>query len=125
MSVYYTKDHEWINVEGDTGTVGITEHAQDQLGELVFVELPEVGTDVEQGGDACVVESVKAASEVYAPCSGHVTEINDALEDAPTVVNESAEGDGWLFKLKIADMAELDEMMTHEAYLTYLKELDE
>ena len=125
MSVKYSKDHEWVDIDGDIGTVGITDHAQQQLGELVFVELPEVGAVLEQGGDACVVESVKAASEVYAPCSGEVLEINDALEDAPTTINDSAEGDGWMFKIKIADMEELSELMDQAAYKTYVEELDE
>ncbi len=125
MSVKYSKDHEWIEIDGDTGTIGITDHAQQQLGELVFVELPEVGATLEQGGDACVVESVKAASEVYAPCSGEVLEINDALEDAPTTINDAAEGDGWMFKIKIADMEELSDLMDKDAYTTYVQELDE
>ncbi len=125
MSVKYSKDHEWINVDGDTGTVGVTDHAQQQLGELVYVELPEVGTTFEQGDEACVVESVKAASEVYAPCGGEVLEVNDVLSDAPTTINDSAEGDGWMFKIKIADPAELSELMDAAGYQAYVKELDE
>lgn len=125
MSIKYSKDHEWVAIDGDIGTVGITDHAQEQLGELVYVEVPEVGANLDQGDEACVVESVKAASEVYAPCSGEIVEVNEALADAPTTVNDDAEGDGWLFKIKIADMSELDEMMDAEGYKSYLEELDE
>jgi glycine cleavage system H protein len=125
MTTKFSKDHEWIAVEGDIGTVGITNHAQDQLGELVYVELPEVGATLEMGEEACVVESVKAASEVSAICSGEVTEVNEDLEDSPTTVNESAEADGWLYKVKISDAAELDELMDAAAYQELLKELDE
>ena len=125
MATKYSKDHEWIDIDGDIGTVGITDHAQEQLGELVYVEVPEVGANLDQGDEACVVESVKAASEVYAPCSGEIVEVNEDLADAPTTVNEHAEGDGWLFKIKIADMSELDEFMNEAEYKEYLKELDE
>ena len=125
MTTKFSKDHEWIAVEGDIGTVGITDHAQDQLGELVYVELPEVGATLEMGEEACVVESVKAASEVYAICSGEVTEVNEDLEESPTTVNESAESGGWLYKVKISDAAELDELMDAAAYQELLKELDE
>ncbi len=125
MTVKHTKDHEWVAVDGDTGTVGITDHAQEQLGELVYVELPEVGAMLDQGDEACVVESVKAASEVYAPCGGEVVAVNEDLADAPTTVNDNAEGDGWLFKLKLSDPAELDEMMTAAEYKAYLKEIEE
>jgi glycine cleavage system H protein len=125
MSVKYSEDHEWISIEGDIGTVGITDHAQEQLGELVYIEVPEVGTTLAQGDEACVVESVKAASEVYAPCSGEIVEVNEDLADAPTTVNEHAEGDGWMFKIKIADMSELDDYMDAAGYKAYLKDLDE
>lgn len=125
MTTKYSKDHEWVAVEGDIGTVGITDHAQEQLGELVYVEVPQVGASLDQGDEACVVESVKAASEVYAPCSGEIVEVNETLADAPTTVNDDAEGDGWLYKIKIADMSELDEMMDAEAYKAYLEDLDE
>ncbi len=125
MATKYTKDHEWIDVDGEIGTVGITNHAQEQLGELVYVEVPEVGATVEQGDEACVVESVKAASEVYSPCSGEIVEVNEDLADAPTTVNEHAEGDGWLFKIKLSDMSELDEFMDEADYKEFLKELDE
>lgn len=125
MSRKFSKDHEWVDIDGDVGTVGITNHAQDQLGELVYVEVPDVGTTLEQGDEACVVESVKAASEVFAPCGGEIVEVNEDLADAPTTVNEHAEGDGWLFKIKIADMSELDEFMDEAGYKDYLKDLDE
>ena len=125
MTTKYSKDHEWITIEGDTGTVGITDHAQEQLGELVYVELPEVGATLEMGEDACVVESVKAASEVYAICTGEVVAVNEELADAPTTVNDNAEGDGWLYKVKFSDSTELDELMDAAAYQELLKELDE
>ena len=113
---YYTDEHEWLSVDGDIATVGITNHAQEQLGDLVFVDLPQVGTDVEQGDDAAVVESVKAASDVYAPASGEVTEVNEALSSDAAIVNASAESDGWLYKLKLSNPSELDELMDLEAY---------
>ncbi len=124
MATKYTKEHEWIDIDGDIGTVGITDHAQEQLGELVYVEVPDVGATLEQGDEACVVESVKAASEVYAPCSGEIVEANEELADQPTLVNEHAEGDGWLFKIRISDMTEIDEFMDEAEYKEFLKELD-
>ena len=120
MTTRYTKDHEWVRLDGDTATVGISKHAAEQLGDVVFVELPEVGRRVEKGKEAAVVESVKAASEVYAPVSGEVVEVNPKLADAPQTVNESAEGDGWFLKLKVADASELDDLMDEAAYKTYL-----
>lgn len=123
MSRYFTEEHEWIDVEGDTATVGITDYAQEQLGDIVFVELPEVGTVVEQGGDAAVVESVKAASDVYAPISGEVTEANGALEDDPALVNTSPEEDGWFFKLTIADKSELEGLMDEKIYAVFVEGL--
>lgn len=125
MTTKYTKDHEWVEIDGDIGTVGITDHAQEQLGELVYIEVPEVGASLDRGDEACVVESVKAASEVYSPCSGEVVAANEALADAPTTVNDNAEGDGWLFKIKIADMSEFDDAMDADAYKAYLADLDE
>ena len=125
MTTKYSKDHEWIAIEGDIGTVGITEHAQEQLGELVFIEVPDVGATFDQGDEACVVESVKAASEVYSPCTGEIVAVNEELADAPTTVNDNAEGDGWMFKIRIADMAELDDFMDEATYKKYLKEIDE
>ncbi|MCA1999192.1 MAG: glycine cleavage system protein GcvH [Hyphomicrobiales bacterium] len=116
MPTYYTKDHEYIRVEGDTGTVGITHYAQEQLGDVVFVELPEIGRAVKQGGEAAVVESVKAASEVYAPVSGEVVAVNAALPDAPATVNEDPEGAGWFMKIRLADTGELAGLMDEAAY---------
>jgi len=112
----YSEDHEWISVDGDVATIGITEHAQDQLGDVVFVDLPAVGTEVSMGGDAAVVESVKAASDVFAPVSGEVVEVNSALEDEPGTVNQDAEGAGWFMKIKLSDASELDKLMDADAY---------
>ncbi|GAA6157709.1 glycine cleavage system protein GcvH [Pyruvatibacter sp.] len=120
----YTKDHEWVRVEGDTATVGITDYAQEQLGDVVYVELPDVGKSVGVGDEAAVVESVKAASEVYAPISGEVVEVNEALADAPNGVNEDAAGAGWFVKLKLSDTSELEKLMSEDEYKTYLAELD-
>lgn len=114
--VYFTDEHEWLSVEGDIATVGITNHAQEQLGDLVFVELPEPGTKIEQGEDAAVVESVKAASDVYAPVTGEVVEINGALEGDAAIVNASAESAGWLYKVKLANPAELESLLDAAAY---------
>ena len=116
MSLYFTKEHEWIRVEGDIATVGITDFAQAQLGDIVFVEVPEAGRQVTQGGDAAVVESVKAASDVYAPVSGEVTEGNQALADDPSLVNSDPEGEGWFFKLRLSDDHQLSELMNAEQY---------
>ncbi len=121
MTTKYTKDHEFIRVEGDIGTVGITDYAQQQLGDVVFVELPETGKSVAKGGEAAVVESVKAASEVYAPVSGEVVEVNGALEGEPAMVNEDSTGKGWFLKLKLKDMSELDTLMSEDEYQAYLK----
>ena len=113
----YTKSHEWIRDEGDgTVTIGITDHAQELLGDLVFVELPEVGADLTAGDACCVVESVKAASDVYAPLTGEVLEINEMLEDSPEIINDSAFDDGWLFKIQLASEVELEELMDADAY---------
>jgi glycine cleavage system H protein len=119
----YTKDHEWIRLDGDAAVVGITEHAQSQLGDVVYVELPEVGKKVAAGEEAAVVESVKAASEVYAPAGGEVVAVNDALADAPATVNEDAEGKGWFLKLKLGDPAELEKLMTAQQYKDYVATL--
>jgi glycine cleavage system H protein len=113
----YTKSHEWVRDEGDgTVCVGITDHAQELLGDLVFVELPEVGASLDMGGDCAVVESVKAASDVYAPLTGEVLEINESLADAPETINQDPYGDGWMFKLKVGDTAELVELIDADAY---------
>ena len=116
MPLYYTEDHEWIDVAGDTGTVGITDYAQSQLGDITFVELPEAGAAVKKGDASCVVDSVKAASDVYAPVSGTVTEANAALEGEPELVNTQAESGGWLFRVTLADASELDGLMDRAAY---------
>lgn len=123
MTTYYTKDHEWIAVDGDTGTVGITDYAQGQLGDITFVELPEVGSAVKQGDAPCVVDSVKAASDVYAPVSGEVSDVNEALGDAPELVNTEAESGGWLFRVTLSDAGQLGGLMDRAAYDDYVKGL--
>ena len=119
----YTKDHEWVRVDGDTATIGITAHAAEQLGDVVFVELPEVGKRLGQGEVAAAVESVKAASDVYSPVSGEVVETNGALEASPQTVNESPEGGGWFLKLKLADASEIDTLMDEAAYRAFVATL--
>ena len=119
----YSKDHEYIRIEGDVGTVGISDYAQGQLGDVVFVELPSVGKALAKGGEAAVVESVKAASEVYAPVSGEVVEVNGELEAAPGTVNEDPAGKGWFLKIKIKDATELDALMGEAEYQDYVKSL--
>ncbi|MEN9718400.1 MAG: hypothetical protein RIQ99_1278 [Pseudomonadota bacterium] len=116
MTRYFTQDHEWIEIDGQTGTVGITDYAQSQLGDITFVELPEPGTTVRKGDAPCVVDSVKAASDVYAPVSGTVRESNAALADEPELVNTAAEVGGWLFRLTLSDPTELDALMDRVAY---------
>ena len=122
-NVKFTEDHEWIRIEGDTGTIGITDYAQEQLGDVVYVELPDVGRKVEKGKDMAVVESVKAASEVYAPVSGSVTAINDKLTAEPATVNSAAMGDGWFVKIKLSNPSELDKLMDEAAYKKYIEGL--
>ena len=121
--IRFSKDHEWVKVDGDTATVGITVYAQEQLGDVVFVDLPALGKKVEKGKEMAVVESVKAASEVYAPLTGEVVEVNAALSDAPATVNEDAMGKGWFAKLKIANKGELGELMDEAAYKKYVEGL--
>jgi glycine cleavage system H protein len=123
MTTRYTKDHEYVRVEGDTGIVGITDYAQEQLGDVVYVELPAAGAGVEKGQQAAVVESVKAASEVYAPVSGEVTAVNSAIEGSPGTVNEEPAGRGWFFKLRLKDPSELDGLMTEEQYRDYVQSI--
>jgi len=123
MPRYFTDEHEWIDVEGDLATVGITDYAQGQLGDIVFVELPAPGTAVEKGKDAAVVESVKAASDVYAPITGEVTEANPALEEDPALVNTSPEEDGWFFKMTVADPSELEGLMDEASYQEFVAKL--
>src|SRR5215510_13448124 len=124
MTTRYTKDHEWIRLDGDVATVGITEHAQSQLGDIVYVELPEIGRQVEKGGEAAVVESVKAASDVYAPASGEVVAVNQSLDGAPGTINEEAEGKGWFFRLRLSAPEQLNELMSEEQYKEFLKTLE-
>ena len=118
--IRYTKDHEYIRIEGDTGVVGITSYAQEQLGDVVFVELPSVGKKVDQGAEAAVVESVKAASEIYAPVAGEVVAVNDALESTPGTVNEDPTGAGWFMKIKTSDASQLDGLMNEADYKAFL-----
>lgn len=120
MTTRFTKDHEWIRVEGDEAVVGITAYAAQQLGDVVFVELPATGKSVSPGDEMAVVESVKAASEVYAPVSGEVVAVNDALEDAPQTVNEAPDGEGWFVRIKLADKSELDALMDEAAYKQHI-----
>jgi glycine cleavage system H protein len=123
MPVYFTKEHEWIRVEGDIATVGISYHAQEALGDIVFAEVPEAGRRVSKGQEAAVVESVKAASDVYAPVSGDVIEGNQAVADDPALVNNDPEGQGWFFKLKLDNPSELDGLMDEAAYREWVKTL--
>jgi len=123
MTTRYTKDHEYIRVEGDAGIVGISDYAQSQLGDVVFVELPSVGKTLSKGDEAAVVESVKAASEVYAPASGEVVEVNSDLESSPGTVNEDPAGRGWFMKIRLTDQSELDGLMTEEQYQEFVKSI--
>jgi len=123
MTLKFTEDHEWIKVDGDTGIVGISAYAAKQLGDVVFVELPEIGREMDKGDEAAVVESVKAASEVYSPIGGEVIEVNETLEDAPETVNASPDGDGWFLKIKIADASELEALMDEAKYKEYCEGL--
>lgn len=123
MSLYFTREHEWIRVEGDHATVGISDHAQQALGDIVFTEVPEAGKQLNKGDEAAVVESVKAASDVYAPVSGEVTQANEALSDDPAIINRDPEGEGWFFKLKLSDTSELDGLMEESAYRDWVKTL--
>jgi glycine cleavage system H protein len=123
MTTRYTKDHEYIRLEGDAGIVGISDYAQGQLGDVVFVELPSVGKTLSKGDEAAVVESVKAASEVYAPVSGEVVEVNSELESSPGMVNEDAAGRGWFMKIRLTNQSELDGLMTEEQYQEFVKSI--
>jgi glycine cleavage system H protein len=123
MSLYFTEEHEWIRVEGDTATIGISDHAQEQLGDIVFAEVPETGRKLSKGQEAAVVESVKAASDVYAPVSGEVVEGNSKVADDPSLVTSDAEGEGWFFKLKLDNPGELDGLMDESAYREWVKSL--
>lgn len=119
----YTEDHEWVLLEGDTATIGISDHAQEQLGDVVYVELPEEGAVFAEGAQAATVESVKAASEIYAPVAGEVVEINGALNDKPDLVNSDPLGDGWFFKIKVADAGAVAKLMDENAYKEYVESL--
>jgi len=123
MSLYFTKEHEWIRVDGDVATVGISDHAQEALGDIVFAEVPEAGKNLAKGDDAAVVESVKAASDVYSPVGGEVIEGNSAIADDPALINRDPEGEGWFFKLKLADPSELEGLMDEAAYSEWVKTL--
>jgi len=123
MPVYFTKEHEWVRVEGDQATVGISNHAQEQLGDIVFAEVPEAGRKLSKGQEAAVVESVKAASDVYAPVSGEVVEGNQAVADDPALINSDPEGQGWFFKLKLDNAGELERLMDEAAYRDWVKTL--
>ena len=123
MSLYFTREHEWIRVEGDVATVGISDHAQEALGDIVFAEVPDAGRALARGDEAAVVESVKAASDVYAPVGGDVIEGNSAIADDPSLINRDPEGDGWFFKLKLADAGELDGLMDEAAYREWIATL--
>lgn len=124
MNTKFTKDHEWVRLDGDIATVGVTPYAAEQLGDVVYVELPEKGKSFAQGADMAVVESAKAASDVYAPVSGEIVDVNDALTGAPETVNESADDKGWFVKLKLSDASELDALMDESAYAAYVRGLD-
>ena len=119
MSLYFTKDHEWIRLDGEVATVGISEHAQNALGDIVFAEVPESGKQLKKGDDAAVVESVKAASDVYAPATGEVIQGNGAIADDPSLINTDPQGNGWFFTMKLADTSELDGLMDEAAYKAY------
>jgi glycine cleavage system H protein len=123
MTLYFTREHEWIDVEGDVATVGISDHAQQALGDIVFAEVPDAGRTLTKGGDAAVVESVKAASDVYAPVGGEVVESNAALGDDPALINRDPEGEGWFFKIRLSDPSELEGLMDADAYKEWVKTL--
>lgn len=122
--IRFTDQHEWVRVDGDIATIGITDYAQEQLGDVVFVELPEVGKELAAGDEAAVVESVKAASEVYSPVSGEVIDVNGEIEATPAGINEDAMGDGWFVKLRLADPSELDKLMDEAAYAEFVASLE-
>lgn len=124
MTIYYSEDHEWINVEGNSGTVGITDYAQNALGDIVFVEVPEVGDEFAKGDEVAVVESVKAASEIYSPVSGEITAVNEELEDNAALVNSSPDGDGWFFKIAISDDSELEGLLDEAGYKSFVSGLE-
>ncbi|MDX1580919.1 MAG: glycine cleavage system protein GcvH [Alphaproteobacteria bacterium] len=122
--VRYTKDHEWIRLEGEVAVVGITDYAQEQLGDVVYIEVPEIGKAIKKGAEAGVIESVKAASEIYSPVTGEVVEGNTALDEDPALVNSSPMGDGWIYRMALSDPSELDGLMNEEEYKSYIEGLD-
>ncbi|MEO1784684.1 glycine cleavage system protein GcvH [Thermodesulfobium sp. 4217-1] len=124
MSRYYSKDHEWLEIEGNVGTIGITDYAQHQLGDITYIEMPEVGSEIKQFSIFCTIESVKAASDVYAPVSGKIKEINEALENTPEIINKSPEGEGWIVKVEVSNVSEFDNLMDKSSYESYVKGLD-
>jgi glycine cleavage system H protein len=124
MTIYYSEDHEWVNVEGNSGTVGITDYAQNALGDIIFVEVPEIGDDFAKGDEVAVVESVKAASEIYSPVSGEITAVNAELEDNAALVNTSPNGDGWFFKISISDSSELESLLDEAGYENFIAGLE-
>lgn len=121
MSTYFTEDHEWVLVEGDIATIGITAHAAEQLGEIVFIEQKEAGETFEKGDEIGVIESVKAASEIYAPVDGEITEVNEDLPDAPASINENPESDAWIYKIKMSDKDQLSDLMDQKAYTAFIE----
>jgi glycine cleavage system H protein len=123
MSRYYSKDHEWVEIEGNVGVIGITDYAQHQLGDITFIEMPEVGSEIKQFSIFCTIESVKAASDVYAPVSGKIKEINEVLEDTPEIINKNPESEGWIAKVEVSNLGELDNLMNKSAYEEYVKGL--
>jgi glycine cleavage system H protein len=123
MSRYYSKDHEWVEIEGNVGVIGITDYAQHQLGDITFIEMPEVGSEIKQFSIFCTIESVKAASDVYAPVSGKIKEINEVLEDTPEIINKNPEREGWIAKVEVSNLGELDNLMNKSAYEEYVKGL--
>ena len=124
MTKYYTEDHEWISLDGDQGTVGISDYAQNSLGDIVFIELPEVGNDYNKSDEIAVIESVKAASEIYTPVSGTITEVNSDLESDPAIVNNDAEVAGWIYKIKLSDTSDVENLMSEDAYKAFISDLD-
>jgi len=124
MSRYYSKDHEWVEIEGNVGVIGITDYAQHQLGDITYIEMPEVGSEIKQFSIFCTIESVKAASDVYAPVSGKIKEINEVLEDTPEIINKNPESEGWIVKVEVSNLGELDNLMNKSAYEEYVKGLD-
>tara|TARA_Y100000996_G_C22339905_1_gene568200 strand:- start:325 stop:696 length:372 start_codon:yes stop_codon:yes gene_type:complete len=117
----FTEDHEWVSIDGNIATVGISNHAQESLGDIVFIELPVIGKTVKAKEEICVIESVKAASDIYSPLDGEIIEVNNSLENEPSIINQEAENNGWIFKIKLAEQSQYEELMNHEDYQKFLK----